>query len=228
MSSITRTKALMLCAAVLPAPAWAEGALAFYDRVEFTVTASSEIATDNLVAYLSRQMEGDGAGALSDQVNKAVSQAIKLIKQSPEIKAESAGYETTPLYQDERLVGWRVRQSIRVESGNFARLSALLGDLQQNLNLDGINYEVTPESMRRAEDSLTEQALASFQQRAEKITRGLGRARYRIITMRITNPILPIQPGMMGARSMAAAPNLEPNEKKVQVSVTGTIELQTD
>lgn len=230
MLSSNRTMALWLMTTTLPACALADDPPRTYDRVEFSIAASASVATDTVVAILSRQMEGENAAAMADQVNKAVTQSVKQIKQIPDIKVETADYQTTPLYQDDRLVGWRVRQSIRLESSNLPKLSSLLGELQQNLNLDGINYGVKPESMKRAEDALIEQALASFQQRAEKVTQGLGRARYRIVALQITNNAMPVQPIMMAARPMAMAegPTVEPSEKKVQVNVMGTIELLTE
>jgi len=230
MLSSNRQMALWLMATTLPACALAEDPIRTYDRVEFSVAASASVATDTVVAYLSRQMEGENAATMADQVNKAVTQSVKQIKQIPDIKVETADYQTTPLYQDDRLVGWRVRQSIRLESSNLPKLSGVLGDLQQNLNLDGINYGVTPESMKRAEDALIEQALASYQQRAERVTHGLGRARYRIVALQITNNAMPVHPGMMAARPMAMAegPTVEPSERKVQVNVMGTIELLTE
>lgn len=203
-----------------------------YDRVELSASAEGQVDNDILVAFLSRQMEGAGAAVIAEQVSRSVGQATKSIKQLSDIKVQTLDYQTSPIYREERIIGWRVRQSLRLESGNFVQLSGLLGDLQQTLTLDSIDYDVSPQKLKQAEEGLIEQALLSFQQRADKVTHVLGRTRYRVISLHIGGPgDFGRPPLLMNARppgAEAMAPSIEPGERKVRVTVTGTIELQTD
>lgn len=203
-----------------------------YDRIDLSASASGEATNDILVAVLFREMEGPAAGPLATEVNKTISDAIKRIKKSPEISVQTLDYRTQPVYHQERVTGWRVRQSIRLETRDAGKLSSVLGELQQQLGLESIGYQVSPEEMREAEDKLIGAALKAFQQRAELITRELGRTRYRIVTVRVETAGPPIRPIFGTARAMAmeaaaAPPPIEAGEQRVHVNVTGTIELQT-
>jgi predicted secreted protein len=187
---------------------------------------------DILVAVLFRELEGPAAGPLASEVNKTIADAIKRVKQVPEISVQTLDYRTQPIYQKERVTGWRVRQSIRLETRDAVKLSSLLGELQQQLGLDSIGSEVSPERMREAEDKLIASALKAFQQRADLVTRELGRTRYRIVTIRVeTNDSSP-RPFYGATRAMAmeaaAPPPIEAGEQPVHVTVSGTIELQTN
>jgi predicted secreted protein len=203
-----------------------------YDRIDLSASAQGEVANDILVAVLFRELEGANAAPLADEVNKSITQAIKRIRQVPEIKVQTVDYQTLPVYQKERITGWRVRQAIRLETADAAKLSALLGELQQQLNLQSIGYSVSPAKRKEAEDTLIAQALKSFQQRAELVTRELGRARYRIVALRVDTGGPVPRPPFMAARAMAAEavapPSIEAGEQKVEVNVSGTIELQTN
>ncbi|RYU58964.1 hypothetical protein EWI61_09645 [Methylolobus aquaticus] len=59
--------------------------------------------------------------------------------------------------------GWRVRQSLRLECRDAALLGSLLGELQRDLSLESIAYQVSQERMREVEDSLVATALKAFQ-----------------------------------------------------------------
>lgn len=202
-----------------------------YDQIDLSASASGEVANDVLVAVLFREVEGPAAGPLAAEVNATIAKAIQRVKQSPAISVQTVGYRTQPVYQKERVSGWRVGQSIRLESQDTGALSALLGELQRELGLESIGYQVSPERMREVEDRLISAALKAFQQRAELVTRELGRTRYRIVTMRVGPDGPPPRPvyGMARAMAMesAPAPPIEAGSQRVEVTVSGTIELQT-
>lgn len=203
-----------------------------YDRVDLSASARQQVPNDTLVAILFREMEGPGAAALAEEVNKAVAEAIKRIKQVPGIQVQTLDYQTLPVYQKERITAWRVRQSIRLETRDVAKLGTLLGEIQQRLNLQSIGYSVSPERLKEVEDRLIPQALKDFQQRAELVSRELGRSRYRIVALRVETAGPPQRPAFMAARAApmeAAAPvPIEAGEQKLTVNVNGTIELQTN
>lgn len=233
MRALTYPLASMLFFAFWSLTAVAENNPLTYDRVDLSASAQADAANDTLVAVLFREMEGPNAAPLADEVNKSISQAIKRIKADPEIKVQTLDYQTLPVYQQERITGWRVRQSIRLETKDGAKLGGLLGELQQQLSLESIGYSVSPEKLKQMEDQLIGEALKSFQQRADMMTRELGRSRYRVVAVRVETSGPPIRPVFMANRAMAmgaaAAPvAIEAGERKVQVNVSGTIELQTN
>ena len=202
-----------------------------YDRIDLAASAHGEAANDMLVAVLFREREGPSAAPAATEVNATIAAALERVKRIPEISAQTLGYSTQPIYQKDRVTGWRVRQSIRLEARNTAALSNILGELQRELALESIGYQVSPERRSEVEEGLIAAALKAFQRRAELVTRELGRSRYRIVSVRIDTGSHMMSPvysqGRVMAMDAAPPPPIEAGQQPVEVSVSGTIELQT-
>ncbi len=202
-----------------------------YDRIELSVSAETDVENDTLIAVLYAQRQGPDAAALAGEVNREVSQAVAAAKEVPGIRVQTLGYQTNPVYEKQRLSGWRVQQSIRLESRDAARISALIGDLQARLAVQSIGYSVSPEVRRQEEDRLISEAITRFEQRAELVARQLGRAGYRLVrlaveTSEVAPPPQPFRAMAMEASLAASPPVLEAGTQKVEVRVRGSVELQ--
>lgn len=204
-----------------------------YDQINLTAEASQETDNDTLVAILAAQQEGSDPAALSDSVNRLIAEAIEAAREEPEIKLQTLGYQTSPRYQQQRLIGWRVKQSLRLQSQNGEKLSRLISRLQSKLALESISYSISDERRRQVEESLISQALEAFQQRARLVTKQLGRKDYRLVEMHIRNSSQPVQPmrmraGMMSMEAKVASPSLEAGTQTLRVEINGRIELQLE
>ncbi len=204
-----------------------------YDQINLSAEASTEADNDTLIAHLSAQREGSDPVALSNSVNQLINQAVSQVKQQPQIKLQTLGYQTSPIYQQQRLSGWRVKQSLRLESRDSDILSQMLSRLQEHLALESIGYAVSDELRKTVEESLIKQALEAFQQRARLITEQMGRKSYRLVEMSIHSSDQPLQPQRMRASMMAmessiAAPSLEAGTQILRVEINGRIELQLE
>lgn len=219
--------ALWLCA--IMAAVGAENPPA-YDRVELSVTEEGEVRNDIVSAVVYRELQGPAIAPLAAEVNQSIGAAVDRIKQIPEITVETLDYQTFPVYDKEgRFTGWRVRQSIRLESKDITKLGNVLGELQQQqLALGSLDYSVSPELLRDIEDTLITEALRSFEQRADLIANDLKRAGYRLVSIRVDTGPPPIAFRYAPAlpAEAAAPPPIEPGKRQVQVTVSGTIELQ--
>ena len=205
-----------------------------YDRINLSASAQGKAANDILVAVLFNRSEGPSAELLAAEVNKAITSAMELAKKVSEVTVQTLDYQTFPTYQNQKVTGWSVQQSIRLESKSTEKLSRLIGDLQKTLKVESLSYQISPENLRTTEDTLMREAMKIFQQRADLVTRELGRKRYRLVNMDVNTNNPPIHPLRANARAMAmdvaAAPSppIEAGEQPVTVTVQGTIELQTD
>ena len=220
----------MLCL-LLSMPLQAADDNLHYDQINLTAEASQETDNDTLVAVLSAQQEGSDPAVLGDSVNRTINEAVEAAKQVPGIKLQTLGYQTSPRYQQQRLIGWRVKQSLRLQSTDGEKLSQLISRLQSTLALESISYSISDERRREVEESLITQALEAFQQRAKLVTGQLGRKTYRLVEIQIHNSSQPIQPmhlraGMMSMEAKVASPSLEAGTQTLRVQVNGRIELQ--
>lgn len=204
-----------------------------YDRVNLSAGASAKVENDVLIAVLYFQKEGDDLPALSNEVNTVIGKAIEQCKKAPNVTVQTMGYFSSPVHKKIQLVGWRVRQSIRLESKDTARLIKLIGELQNKLAVESISYDVSPESRKKAEEKLVSQAIVAFNQRAQLITKDLGRSKYRLVRINVNTLSDTIRPlrsrgGAMMAEASVKAPAIEAGQQKIQVNIQGTIELQVE
>lgn len=216
---------------ILAQPLAADESPIRYDQIDLGAQASMEVDNDTLIAVLYAQQEGGDLGDLTDSVNRAITQALGQAKAAQGVTVQTLGYQTSPIYQQQRLTGWRVRQSIRLESRQSERLGQLLGQLQSTLALDSLSYAVSTERRQSVEDRLIEQAIDAFQKRARLVTERLGHQRYRLVEMSINTSGQTPQPmrlraSMMAMEKSVAAPSLEAGSQNIRVDVSGRIELQ--
>ncbi len=213
-------------------PAIAAEEATHYDRVSLQVTASSEVENDILVATLAVHREGNNPALLSEVVNGDIRWAIEKAKGLSTVTVQTLGYQTSPVYRQQRLSGWRVRQSLRLESGDIAALSQLIGKLQERLTLEQVGYRISQQRRNVAEEGLITEAIGRFQQRAALVAKQMGRSRYRLVDMNIDGLGGPVRPlGRIETSAMAearTAPRFEVGVQTLQVSINGIIELQLD
>ena len=224
---------MLVTAAMALAPGvHAQEAAPTYDRVTLSASAGREVANDLLVAELYAQQEGTDAAGPAGEVNRRIQWALERSKRTDGIEIQTLDYHTSPIYRDQRLAGWRVRQALRLESTDAERLSALIGDLQERLAVRSIGYRVSPGALDAAESALVAAAIAAFQARADQVAEHFGRPGWRLVEAHVSSTANERPPMVMarGAalRAEAASPTLEAGTERVEIRVNGTVELAVD
>lgn len=201
-----------------------------YDRINLSVSAGESVENDILKAELFAQQEGNDAARLAREVNRDISRAVEQAKGVTGVKVQTLDYSTSPIYRKQSITGWRVRQSIRLESRDAASLSKLIGSLQEHLGISNITYALSPEGRKTIEDKLIARAISRFKQRAELISNEMEQSGYRLVQMNINSDRITPRPVQMRAMTMefggAPSPTLEAGSQRVVVNINGTIELK--
>ncbi|MCP3868070.1 MAG: SIMPL domain-containing protein [Gammaproteobacteria bacterium] len=210
---------------------WADLKPLTYDRINLSVSSVKEVENDILISVLYAQEEGNDPSSLSATVNRRIADAVELVGKNPHIKVQTLDYSTSPVYRNQTLTGWRVRQSIRLESRDATGLSSLIGKLQAHLGVSRISYSISPEHQKTAEDQLIAEAIAGFNQRADMVTGQMGRKAYRLVEMNIntsrTAPrSLELRSLKMSVAADAPPPTLKSGTRQVEVHINGVIELK--
>jgi predicted secreted protein len=224
---------ICLCMLVAQSGLWAAEQERYYDRIQLHNSASAEVENDVLIAILYAQKEGQQPGALTDSVNRLIAQALKETKGVEGIKVQTLGYQTSPVYQQQKLSGWRVRQSIRLQSVHGDKLSKLLGKLQSYLALDSISYAISPAQRQKVEETLTLEVIDAFRKRADLVTKQFGRKTYRLVEISIQPSDHTVQPyrrraTLMASERASTAPVLAAGSQTLRIQASGTIELQLE
>lgn len=202
------------------------------DQVSFQVEVDQEIDNDRVNVVMKAYDENTDPAALAEQINKTMSWGLVAAKKVPGIKARTGGYQTYPAYSDKnKIKRWRGQQELLLEAQEVGKLSKLLGILQARLQMHSMQFSVSPQARLSAQDSLIEQALKAFQQRAELVSKSLGAATYEIkaISVQTAGHNFPVPVRMDSVRSMVKAsvssPAMEAGTSRVSVQASGTIHL---
>ena len=216
---------------VLATPAYAQDD-PVYDHVDLMASASTDVENDLLIAVVFAEVEDNDQADAADAVNRSIAWAVDRVREVDDVEFQTTNYNTRPVYANgRRIVGWVARQGLRLESQNAAALSELLGELQQRVAIQSINYGLSEAARDEAEDELIAAALAQFNRRASLIAGELGRDGFRIVRINVgTAGGFRPQEAMMRTMAVAdvAAPAIEAGTQTMSVTVNGTVELAAD
>ena len=195
--------------------------------VSVAATATATVTNDRLQASLRTEAENVSPAAAASQVNVTIAKAIADAKAYPGIKVATAGYSTQQIAEKGKPTRWRVVQSITLDASDFTAAATLMSKLQDEngLLLSGMSFSLAEKTRRDAEDSVTQQAIKSWQARAQQAAQGLGFASWRVghVSVQATGggPVFPMM-RTQGMSAMAAPPvALEAGTTDVTVTVSG-------
>lgn len=203
-----------------------------YNQISLEASASAEVENDTMIVSLYVQEEGSKAVALSQRVNKTINWALEKLKQHKNIKVETESYSTSPVYSKNKIISWRVKQSIQLESKDMSLMSEVLGELQQQLKLNGISFDVSRDKREQQIRLLIDQALTAFNERATQISNKLQHDNYKIVKINVSTSASAApyryKTGrvMMAEAAPAVAPEIAKGDQTLTVRVSGTIELE--
>lgn len=207
-----------------------------YNRVTLQAEASAQIPHDLMHVTLYTEARDQNAASLAQEITSTLNLAIKQSKDAPDVKLSMGNRNSSPLYDDKgkKIIAWRERAELRLESTDFAQLSTLTGQLlQQGLNMGSMRFSIAAPTRKQHEDQLLEQAIAAFDSRAQLATRSLGGKGYRLVRLDLGSqggyqPPMYSRAVMMSAPAMSdeSTPMVEAGNSDLKVTASGVIEVR--
>ena len=194
--------------------------------VTLSATATASVPNDRMHASLRAESDNADAAAAANVVNTRMARALARARATPGVDASTSGYSSFQVADKNQVMRWRVAQTLKLEGSDFAALSTLISQLQSDggLVVDGTQFSVSDAARKKAEDSLTQQAIKSWQARASDAARGFGFDGWRVGNVTIqTGDFMRPQPMMraMSFDAKAAPVAMEAGNSDVTVTVTG-------
>lgn len=201
--------------------------------VALSASAIASVANDRVYAWLRAEVDhADPARAAAD-VNARMARALARAKAVTGVEAATSGYSSFQITDKGQPSRWRVAQTLTLEGSDFAAVAALVTKLQADdgLVMSGMNFAVSPEARRRAEDTLTQQAIKAWQARAQNAATGFGYQVWRIGKVAIQTGDFsrpqPMYRQSMNAMAASAPPvSMEAGNTDVTVTVSGEAVLE--
>jgi len=200
--------------------------------VTVSASATAIVPNDRLQAWLRAEAENTSPAAAASQVNATVAKALADAKAYPGIKVATAGYSTQQIAEKGKPTRWRVAQSITLDASDFTAAATLMSKLQDEngLLLSGMAFSLAERTRREAEDSVTLQAIKSWQARAQQAANGLGFAAWRVGRVSVQasggGPVPVMRAQAMASMAPAPPVALEAGTTDVTVTVSGDAVLE--
>jgi len=182
--------------------------------------------------------QAEQSGAESERRNhvqlSAVAQrAVTNEEISVTLATEHRGRKPAELQKRQDKPMWQLVQEIVVRSQSIADVTELLGELQSRLQIRGTQFSITPQTRRKVENELIEDALSAFHERAAVIGRAMPTSQYEIVEININTsssgmPDYRMHRGAVAMETMQmdagmAAPTVEAGQATIAVHVNGTV-----
>lgn len=197
-----------------------------------TLSASSsvEVEQDMVQVTLAAQEIADSQDKVSAELNKKLNSVMQQAKGQKDVQTRSGSYRIWPTTdKDGKVAQWRGYAEIILESKNFEVTSDLAAKLSDRMPIDGIAFSVSEETQQAQEQSLLENAVKSFEMRAQALTDALGFASYTIKTINLGGSghqlFSPMPKMMMAASADSVAAPIEGGKQTLDISIQGEIYL---
>ena len=202
--------------------------------ITLSAAATASVANDRMHAWLRAEAEhADPVRAAAD-VNTRMAKSLARAKAVAGVDVATSGYSSYQVTEKNQPPRWRVAQTLTLQGADFAAMAALVSRLQADdqLLLSGMNFAVNPDTRRKTEDALTQQAIKAWQARAQNAAHGFGYDAWRTGRVTIqTGDYAPPRPMFRTAAAsmVASAPpvSVEGGDTEVTVTVAGEAVLES-
>lgn len=232
--------ALMLGAALADAqtapPARFEGSL-----VQMQGAATLEVANDEVLAHFFVEVEDADPVRAQSRVNQQVADGVALLRRADsKARIDSRGYQSTPVHGREsavdsarRIVGWRVRQTVTLQTAALDGLPRTVAAGQERMALGRLEFRLSGGARERSEAELIRGSIANLNSRVAAAAAALGvpaaRVRIEELNFGVAAPGRPpIQPVLRSKLALASAdkveePALEAGHSVLQATVNAKV-----
>ncbi len=235
MPSLFRLAMPLAFAVLASLPALAEDAPR-YNQVSLRAEASREVAHDLMRVTLYSEAQHKDSGQLASDITRSLNAAVERARQVAGVTVSLGSRNSYPVYDDQgrRIVAWRERAELRLESADFAALSQLSAELLGELKIGDMRFTIADATRQKGEDELLQEAVKAFGERAKLATRALGGSGYKLVSLNLNSAGItppPFPRAAMAMKSMdreagVPAQEIEAGSSQVSVSADGVIEVQ--
>ncbi|AOI97275.1 MULTISPECIES: SIMPL domain-containing protein [Burkholderia] len=197
--------------------------------------ASADVPQDIIHITLFYEQQAKDPGSLTSALNQRADAALAQAKGVSGVTAHTGAFSVYPSTdRDGKISAWRGRTEVVLESRDFAAASKLAGQLSNQMQVANVEFSLSPEAQRTAEQKLTTEAIKSFRARADEAAKAFGYNSYSIRDVNVggSRNVQPY-PRML---AMAAAPtdsakmsapiSVEGGKATVSVTVNGSVQMK--
>lgn len=189
-------------------------------------TAERSVIRDLLRIELRVEETGADARSVQAAINRRMAAALDRARQVQGVRVETGSYNVGEERPQNGPTHWRGSQSVILTGKDSDSMLKLAGALQSDgLSTSSLTYDISPETVRGAEQDLTDEALAALDHRAASIADRMHLTVVRFRDVRVGNAETGGRPVPRFAAMAMAAPVAEPGEATVRVTIEAELLL---
>lgn len=203
--------------------------------LQLAATGVVEVQQDLLSIALTTAREGADAGAVQEQLKKALDAALAVARaaaQPGQLEVRTGQFGLWPRHsQEARITGWHGTAELILEGRDFARLAQTVARIQ-TLTVARVGYDLSREQRARVEREAQSVAIERFKAKAGELAREFGFSGYglREVAVNASDQVpLPRRSAMAAAAAPEAARMplpVEAGKATVSVTVSGSVQLR--
>ncbi|KVV41916.1 hypothetical protein WK81_16455 [Burkholderia ubonensis] len=197
--------------------------------------ASAEVPQDIIHITLFYEQQAKDPGSLTSALNQRADAALAQAKAVSGVTAHTGAFSVYPSTdRDGRISAWRGRTEVVLESRDFAAASKLAGQLSNLMQVANVEFSLSPEAQRAAEQKLTTEAIKSFRVRADEAAKAFGYNNYSIRDVNVGSGrnvqpyprMMAMAAAPMDSAKMSAPIAVEGGKATVSVTVNGSVQMK--
>ncbi|OXI46000.1 SIMPL domain-containing protein [Burkholderia aenigmatica] len=197
--------------------------------------ASTDVPQDIIHITLFYEQQAKDPGSLTAQLNQRADAALSQAKGVSGVTAHTGTFSVYPSTdRDGKISAWRGRTEVALESRDFAAASKLAGQLSNLMQVANVEFSLSPEAQRAAEQKLTTEAIKSFRARADEAAKAFGYSSYTIRDVNVgggrnVQPyprMMAMAAAPMDSAKMSAPIAVEGGKATVSVTVNGSVQMK--
>ncbi|BAO80399.1 predicted periplasmic/secreted protein [Serpentinimonas raichei] len=207
-----------------------------HNVVQLSATAQQPVRQDWLTLTLAQRVQGADPAALQRQLSQSVEAALRQLRpqvRAGEFELGTGHFSLQPRHDPEgQIVGWIGSAELLLQGRDVAGLATAAAQVR-GLNVAQMAFTLSPQARQQVEASVRSAAIERFRASAQQVARDFGFTDYRLREIAISDGEQDFSPRprlMMAAQARLdgaeAALPAEPGTAQVQVTVTGTVQLQ--
>ncbi|MGU7815640.1 SIMPL domain-containing protein [Burkholderia sp. AW49-1] len=197
--------------------------------------ASADVPQDIIHITLFYEQQAKDPGSLTSALNQRADAALAQAKGVAGVTAHTGAFSVYPSTdRDGKISAWRGRTEVVLESRDFAAASKLAGQLSNQMQVANVEFSLSPEAQRAAEQKLTTEAIKSFRARADEAAKAFGYNSYSIRDVNVGGSrnvqpyprMMAMAAAPMDSAKMSAPIAVEGGKATVSVTVNGSVQMK--
>ncbi|AOI58243.1 hypothetical protein WS98_06505 [Burkholderia territorii] len=197
--------------------------------------ASADVPQDIIHITLFYEQQAKDPGSLTSALNQRADAALAQAKGVSGVTARTGAFSVYPSTdRDGKISAWRGRTEVVLESRDFSAASKLAGQLSNQMQVANVEFSLSPEAQRAAEQKLTTEAIKSFRARADEAAKAFGYNSYSIRDVNVGGSrnvqpyprMMAMAAAPMDSAKMSAPISVEGGKATVSVTVNGSVQMK--